>query len=252
MNSPMRWLGAALARYLSKPLAHYHPIATVSYDHLLATIRPGDVLLVDGNTRVSVAIKYLTQSTWSHAALYIGDALGGADKDSLIEADTTHGVIAVPLVKYSDFQTRICRPEGLTPEDLKRVIDYARMRIGNSYDLKNVFDLARYLIPKPPVPTQWRRRMIGFGSGEPTKAICSTLIAQAFESVHFPILPNIERINRHDVCENCYDEILHVRHFSLFTPRDFDVSPYFSVVKPSLSQGFNYRQALWAEVKAAV
>jgi Permuted papain-like amidase enzyme, YaeF/YiiX, C92 family len=252
MIGPMRWLGGALARYLSAPLAHYHPIATVSYDSLLATIRPGDVLLVDGNTRVSVAIKYLTQSTWSHAALYVGHALGGDEKDSLIEADTLHGVIGVPLSKYSDFQTRICRPEGLTPEDLRRVIDYTCMRLGNSYDLKNVFDLARYLIPKPPVPTHWRRRMIGFGSGEPTKAICSTLIAQAFESVRFPILPNIERINRQDVCENCYDEILHVRHYSLYTPRDFDVSPYFSVVKPLLSRGFNYRQALWADAKEDV
>ena len=35
-------------------------------DKLMACLQPGDVLLVEGQTRVSVAIKYLTQSTWSH------------------------------------------------------------------------------------------------------------------------------------------------------------------------------------------
>src|SRR5689334_21697563 len=51
-------------------------------DSLRATLRPGDVILVEGSQRVSEVIKYLTQSSWSHAALYVGDALvrrGGAD-----------------------------------------------------------------------------------------------------------------------------------------------------------------------------
>ncbi len=43
---------------------------------IAATLRKGDVLLVEGTSRFSSAIKYLTQSTWSHAALYIGDHLG--------------------------------------------------------------------------------------------------------------------------------------------------------------------------------
>ena len=30
------------------------------------------------------------------------------------------------------------------------------------------------------------------------------------------------------------DEILHIRHPSLFAPRDFDLSPYFQVVKPTI------------------
>ena len=41
------------------------------------TLRPGDVLLVEGSSRISTAIKYLTQSTWSHAALFVGPPLGG-------------------------------------------------------------------------------------------------------------------------------------------------------------------------------
>jgi len=29
-------------------------------------------------------------------------------------------------------------------------------------------------------------------------------------------------------------------------PRDFDVSPYFQIIKPTLEQGFDYRQMPWA------
>ena len=41
---------------------------------------------------------------------------------------------------------------------LKESPGYALARVGQQYDLKNVIDLARYLIPTPPVPLQWRRR----------------------------------------------------------------------------------------------
>jgi hypothetical protein len=34
-------------------------------------------------------------------------------------------------------------------------------------------------------------------------------------------------------------EVLHIRHHSLFTPRDFDVSPYFAIIKPTLELGFD-------------
>ena len=40
-------------------------------------------------------------------------------------------------------------------------------------------------------------------------------------------------------------EILHIRHYSLFTPRDFDLSPYFRIVKPTIEFGFDYKQIEW-------
>ena len=213
---------------------------------------PGDVLLVEGNTRISAAIKYLTQSTWSHAALYIGDALGSEDADrepkTLIEADICEGVRAIPLSLYAGMHTRICRPVGLSPGDLSKVIGFAVSRIGQQYDLKNLFDLARYLVPTLPVPARWRRRMIAFGSGDPSRAICSTLIAQAFHSVHYPILAEVTLVKSDDpALEDCYREFLHIRHYSLFTPRDFDISPYFHVVKPAVRHDFDYHRVVWAE-----
>jgi hypothetical protein len=38
-----------------------------------SALKPGDIVLVEANTRLSAIIKFLTQSTWSHAALYVGD-----------------------------------------------------------------------------------------------------------------------------------------------------------------------------------
>ena len=247
MNPIMSRLGNRLAGYLSRPDPRYQPLATSDAQALAAVIVPGDVLLVEGNTRFSKAIKYLSQSTWSHAALYVGDAItGDATRQWLVEADVMDGVVAAPLEKYADMHTRICRPVGLGEDDRNKVIGYALARLGHQYDLKNIVDLVRYLLPQPPVPVRWRRRMLALGSGDPTRAICSTLIAQAFQSVRYPILPSVtRRPAARDDCNDCYDEILQIRHHSLFVPRDFDISPYFEIVKPTLARGFDYRQITW-------
>ncbi len=107
--------------------------------------------------------------------------------------------------------------------------------------MRNVFDLARYLIQTPPVPGRWKRRMLAIGSGDPTRAICSSLIAQAFQSIRYPVLPHVEPGTHPEAA----DEIHHIRHHSLFAPRDFDVSPYFEVIKPRIEAGFDYRDIVW-------
>lgn len=249
----MNRVGPLLARFLEKPLSHPPPFDAVDPATLQACLRPGDVLLVEGTSRISLAVKYLTQSTWSHAALYVGDALmkmrPGAPAGALIEADLQRGVIAVPLAKYASYNTRICRAVGLTPEDCRAVVEHMIGSLGKQYDLRNVIDLMRYLLPQPPVPMRWRRRMLALGSGDPTRAICSTLIAQAFESVRYPILPLVSSVFVEGSAkgETRISEIQHIRHHSLFTPRDFDVSPYFQVVKPTLERHFDYKAMRWAE-----
>ncbi|PJD94132.1 MAG: hypothetical protein CK424_00840 [Legionella sp.] len=42
------------------------------FNRLCHKIRPADVILVEGRSRASRIIKRVTQSSWSHAALYIG------------------------------------------------------------------------------------------------------------------------------------------------------------------------------------
>ncbi|OGA14338.1 MAG: lipo-like protein [Betaproteobacteria bacterium RIFCSPLOWO2_02_FULL_63_19] len=242
--------GRLLARFLSRPDPRYEPLATSPPERVAAALRPCDVLLVEGNTRISTAIKYLTQSTWSHAALYLGTGpFAGrlAGEQVLIEADLIEGIRLVTLREYAHMHTRICRPVGLSAQEERRIRDAALARLGDRYDHKNVFDLARYLLPVPPVPSRWRRRMLALGSGEPTRAICSTFLARVFQSVRYPILPRIERRPSGPAeCNICYDEIAHIRHYSLFVPRDFDVSPYFRIVKPALEAGFDHHALAWA------
>lgn len=249
MGTALDRIGHLLAGYLERPVQGYEPFTPSDPAALRATLRPGDVLLVEGNNRVSGVIKYLTQSTWSHAALYVGRI---GDRESaqgepltLVEANLGEGVVAAPLSKYFHYHTRICRPTGLSNDDAARVCCYAAERIGFDYDLKNIIDLMRYLFPMP-VPARFRRRMMAMGSGDPTRIICSALIAQAFDSVRYPILPRITRVES----EAMREEILEIRHSSLYAPRDFDISPYFEVVKPTLQNGFDYKKMQWADQAA--
>lgn len=243
MQSILRYIGNMLARHLSKPKPGYERFSVLSQAQLKATLQPCDLLLVEGNSQISTAIKYLTQSTWSHVCLFVGEDDG---QGALLEADLVHGVCRVPLSKYDGYNVRICRPVNLTDEDQQALIDFALERIGHKYDSKNIFDLMRYLIATPPVPSRYRRSLIAFGSGDPTKAICSTLVAQSFQSIKYPILPrelNTQKENRFYMDKL----IMQKRHYSHFTPRDFDLSPYFKVVKPTIDNDFNYKDIKWDE-----
>lgn len=239
-------IGKWLAAYLQKEVPGYEPFTPSDPERLRLDMQPGDVLLVEGNNRISGIIKYLTQSTWSHAALYVGPIEGAYSADGephvLIEANVGEGVESAPLSQYFTYHTRICRPVGLSYEDRYTVCRYAINRIGFGYDTKNIVDLMRFLIPLP-VPQRWRRRMIAFGSGDPTKMICSALIAQAFDAVRYPILPKITRAGS----KRAKREILHIRDSSLYMPRDFDISPYFEIVKPTIINGFDYTALHWAD-----
>ncbi len=248
--------GYWLARYLAKARPSYQRPATSRPEVFAAPLRKGDILLVEGSSRFSSAVKYLTQSTWSHAALCIVDAPGVQSLTEgtpvLVEADILAGVRTVPLSLYCNLHTRICRPVGLSTEEIDSVVNHVMSRLGSKYDLKNVFDLARYLIQAPPVPSSWRRRLIALGSGDPTRAICSSLIAEAFQSINYPILPEVVIEKSADpACAESYREILHIRHHSLYAPRDFDLSPYFRVIKPTIEHGFDPHKLEWRSPDAS-
>ncbi len=249
-GGPLRWLGAALARYLSEPRDDESHGTTSRPELLGKTLCKGDVLLVEGSSRFATAICYLTQSTWSHAALCVGSAPDVDNEDRgpwLVEADINEGVRALPISSFAQRHTRICRPVGLDAKEIDQVASYALGRVGNRYDLRNIIDLTRYLISTPPVPESMRRQMLSLGSGDPTRAICSSLIAEAFASVRYPVLPDIEVVRRRGPDGRCQArEILHIRHSSLYMPRDFDVSPYFQIIKPTLASGFDPHQVAWA------
>ncbi len=235
MQAASRWL------LKNEPPRHRH---LSDFKQVCEKVLPGDVLLVEGRSRASRIIKLMTQSPWSHAMLYIGrlsdiidpkmqDRLrpyvqalpkGTGDQQILIESELGYGTIVSSLDKYKDDHIRILRPQGLSEEDTQQVIAYAIGRIGSDYAIRHVIDLGRFLLPWNLFPSTWRSYLFEHGASKPTEDICSSMIAKAFQSIQFPILPLWTE-----------DEQKHLSlietnaHF--FTPRDFDFSPYFSVIK---------------------
>ena len=71
--------------------------------------------------------------------------------------------------------------------------------------------------------------------------------------MRYPILPRIELPDgesgdgRAALLYHSQREILHIRHHSLFAPRDFDLSPFFRIIKPTIENGFDYKRLRWDE-----
>src|ERR1700730_1665417 len=114
-------IGKLIADYLQKEIPGYEPFTPSDPEHLRGVIEPGDVMLVEGNNRVSGIIKYLTQSTWCPAPFFVGPTAGASEPDGephvLIEANIGEGVTSAPLSKYYPYHTRLCRPVGLSIEE---------------------------------------------------------------------------------------------------------------------------------------
>jgi hypothetical protein len=221
------------------------------------------VVLVDGDQRISQVVKYLTMSPWSHSAIYIGSALlrdpanrsavrerfGKESRYLVVEALVDQGVVVSPLVKYIEFNIRICRPHGLTAEQIENVIEYVLSHVGYTYDQRNILDLFRYLLPVRLIPPRLGEDALHFGSGIETETICSSLLAEAFDRVGHPILPmHVRRqaVERGKLRQWIFGRptyrarsgFLRARHPTLCVPQDFDASPYFDVVK------FNAREPI--------
>ena len=241
VDTSLDWLGRKLGAWLRQQIPGHEPFVSSDPAALRRSLRPADVLLVAGGNRrvdghqVPDAVDLVPCGALRGQRHRCSSRCAGrahADR-----GQSRRGVRGcASLAKYDCYHTRICRPVGLTDADREAVIAYMLSHLGTRYDMRNVVDLARYLLPTPPVPTRWRRRMIALGSGEPTRAICSTLIAAAFQHVRYPILPRVERIAAEErgMTEFQRQAILHIRHHSLYTPADFDLSPYFRVVKPTI------------------
>lgn len=266
VKATMKSVGRYLLRRLEMPIPSYEKRIINNMDNLYREIQPGDVLLVEGRSRLSRIIQIMTKSAWSHAAIYIGNRLddntepgiklllenlSAADRQHmLIEADAGNGVTGVPLNKYKDHNIRICRPFGISAEDLDTVLKLILGNFGKHYDHENLLDLA--LLVLPPLLNPFKKRTIQACLGGCTeyKVICSGMIANAFQQVGYPIVPALltdsdidnRRIN------DPYGSKLVMRHYSQIVPRDFDLSPNFEIVKYNIIGygDFDYK-SIWAK-----
>jgi hypothetical protein len=250
------WLNAIPPNEYDEGLCHF--------EFLEREVRPGDVILFAGKTRVSKAIQMVALSPWTHAALYIGrlndihDPLareklqahfhGDPNEQLLVESLLGQGTIVTPLKNYYSENLRICRPSGLDWRDSDHVVSAAIDHLGMEYDVHQLLDLARFLFPYGILPRRWRSSLFQHNAGHPTHIICSSMIARCFQQVNYPILPTIsnDQQDKVSLCE---------RHFRLFIPSDFDYSPYFEIVKYpawNFSEQPAYRNLPWQHVERPV
>lgn len=253
----LTWLESALTRWL---LVETPRVGLELEDHerLQSELQPADVILVEGRARVSRIIQSVTRSRWSHAALYVGRAQAlintfpaladqivdgdlNANHPMLLEAELGQGVALVPLQKYGNDHLRLCRPKGLSSEDLRTLMEYGFSKIGSQYNLRQVMDLLRLLIPFPLLPRRWRSSLFTFAPGGVVRTICSSLIASCFYQVRYPIVPVLKKRDESTL-------ILQRQNIRLLTPADFDASPYFEIIKYPVLGGEDlnfYRQLPW-------
>ncbi len=241
-SMPATWLVGFSRRFTAWLATDVRPrgMPRTDYYRLLENLELADVVLVEGRTRMSGVIQSVTLSSWSHAALYVG-RLGDLPSDSVsehvlrasgndsrtpvvVEAEIEQGVRLLPLSRYAGEHLRLCRPSRLDPADAMRVRNYALARLGTPYDKRHIVDLLRFLIPFGALPRRWRSTLFEAGHGDLVATICSTLIANAFASVRYPILPTMHR-------GPDGQPVFHACNSRLITPRDFDYSPYFDVIK---------------------
>lgn len=211
------------------------------FERIRHELKPCDVVLVEGRSRISQVIKQTSCSPWSHAMLYVGrlhnieddrvrqiiseNYKGSPDEQLVIESELGLGTTVHPLSRYKKDHLRICRPNGLSFKDSQQVIHYAVSRLGMDYDVRQILDLARFFFPYMILPRRWRSSLFHYSPGQETKTVCSTMIAEAFSFIHFPILPLVKRNGKNGEVQ------LFQRNPRLCKPSDFDYSPYFLIIK---------------------
>lgn len=252
------WIIGKLSKFLSREKPK-KPSFLCDFDRICHEVRPADVLLIEGQSRISRIIRRITHSPWTHAALFIGRLhdiddpqirevvhrhyQGKLNDQLVIESMIGKGTIITPLTEYENDHIRICRPSGLSYLDAQRVINQTTKSLGKNYGIRHILDIARFLLMSRFLPGRWRSTLFNYRPGKATEDICSSMIADAFTAIRFPVLPLVREK------ENKELEMIR-RNPRLFTPRDFDYSPYFDIIKYPIFSMHNiapYRDLPWNE-----
>jgi len=211
---------AALRRYLTEPLGRQCCVTPTERRSLAAVLDRGDVLLTDANTRCAALVRHVTRSVWSHVSMYVGPLEQAADPLCIVEADIAAGVRPVRLSELNALRVQVLRPAALSKAERDWLADCVVSRIGAEYDLAHAWQLGRRHL------LSGRSRRTGGTISMPTRRrpsrfICSSLVAHAFASLGYSILPDGKAAGARASGDHGH-----------LTPADFEHAPVFQVVWP--------------------
>ena len=155
-------------------------------------LRAGDIILSSNNGLNSVGIRVLTQSTVSHASLYVGNA-------HVAEA-VGEGVRRRSTIALLDEEATVVafRHPGVTPEHAQKMGHFVDAQVGTKYNylgimLQAPFTIERRLCELPLVPSLVRDiclRGVGaiqLGLGRNDQFFCSQFVLEAFKRAGLPL-----------------------------------------------------------------
>lgn len=135
-------------------------------------IRPGDLLLIRGNTWIDKAIKHITGSSYTHVAGVIGP-------DKMVEILPFKRTGYQKLETYNG-QVDVFTCNTLTDEQRRKIVEHIVKKVGTKYDYKLVFwEASRYLF-------HW---VWPYKAGD--NSLCSTLWADAYRKAGIDLCPDI-------------------------------------------------------------
>ena len=235
----LKFLKDKFIKFWTDEVATSRPFIS-QYNNIIDHIRPGDIILSEGNTRSALLIKKMTQSPWTHVSLYLGrlhdiesecmrnkiiEAYNPAPNEQLIfESFFGRGNYIDNIQILKTKHIRLCRPYQISHSDIQHVLNYAINHLGADYNLRHLLDLGRFVFAAKYIPRKWNSTLFEKDDSSAREEICSGIIAKAFMSVHYPILPSFQSTNLK------HQEFIH-RNPKLFIPADFDYSPYFKIIK---------------------
>ena len=173
-----RILTRLVVDWLVSPVSTIEEEAPAQRADLEARLEPGDVILVAGRTRFSRLVCRMTQSSWSHVAIYVGRGHDAGATCTVVEADIEAGVRLITLAELADCRIQVVRASRLPATARDGLARHLLDQVGRPYDLAHVFLLARLLIVAPLPASRWLMpRQVH--RADPSRAICSTLVAHA-------------------------------------------------------------------------
>ena len=198
-----RILGA-VAIYLAQRVKSDSGSESADPQSLSPALRPGDVLLTDGDTRAAAIVRHVTRSMWSHVSMYVGPLEEGPDPRCIVEADVAAGVRSVRLSELKGLHVRILRPRDVDDADRRRLAAWVVSRIGDEYDLAHAWALGTRLL-RLPLASRFAPATL---AQDATRFICSSLLAHAFALIGLQVFADHRFV----------------------TPRDFASAPLFEAI----------------------